>query len=179
MQLDSMQTLMVMTLQELHDAERQMLDAADPIAKATDDRALKVAMRRHIVQSRKHVKRIEQVLGKYGHRPGNGGGGGGAGRAKLHDEAMEGLIAEAKKKAKMTGKPEVKAVAVTAAQQDIEHHEIACYGSLVTWARQLGDDESADLLAKTLDEEEKFDRALSELAERRINPEGISASPDA
>jgi len=56
-----------------------------------------------------------------------------------------------------------------AAAQHVEHYEIAGYGCVRTWARQLGEDRHADLLQETLDEEEETDKLLTELAERSIN----------
>ena len=73
----------------------------------------------------------------------------------------------------------MKDAALLAAQQKFEHNEIACYGTAVTFAKLLGDQEAARLLAQTLDEEEKTDRALNQLAKSKINKEAIEAAPSA
>ena len=67
-----------------------------------------------------------------------------------------------------------------AAAQAVEHYEITRYGTLATWADELGMTEAGELLKTTLGEEEATDKALSELAEAVVNQEaqGVKLSPD-
>ena len=72
----------------------------------------------------------------------------------------------------------MKDAALIAAAQKVEHYEIATYGTLVTWAKQLGLDEAVDLLSETLAEEKATDEKLSGLAESEINQEAAAGSED-
>jgi len=65
--------------------------------------------------------------------------------------------------------PDTRDAFIIGAQQAIEHHEIAAYGTARTWAQQLGLDDDADLLQQTLDEEGKADKMLSQIAEQSVN----------
>ena len=84
-------------------------------------------------------------------------------------KGMEGLIEENKELLEEDAEPEVLDAGLIVGLQKIEHYEIAGYGSAVTFAKLLGDEESAQLLARTLDEEERTDKKLSEIAESTIN----------
>ena len=61
--------------------------------------------------------------------------------------------------------------ALIAGAQKVEHYEMASYGCVRTWARQLGDEEAANLLQQTLDEEAETDKKLTQLAESMVNLE--------
>ena len=65
--------------------------------------------------------------------------------------------------------PSVMDAALIAAAQKVEHYEIASYGSARTWAQEIGQDQVAELLQATLDEEAETDRKLSKLAEALVN----------
>jgi ferritin-like metal-binding protein YciE len=82
---------------------------------------------------------------------------------------MEGLIEEGSELLKEDAEPDVMDAALIAAAQKVEHYEIATYGTLITWAKQLGLDEAAEILGQTLDEEKETDVKLTELAEAGIN----------
>ena len=84
-------------------------------------------------------------------------------------KAMEGLIEEGSEIMEEDAAPEVMDAMLIAAAQKVEHYEIATYGTLVTWARQLEMEKAADLLQQTLDEEKDTDLKLTELAETGIN----------
>jgi ferritin-like metal-binding protein YciE len=74
------------------------------------------------------------------------------------------MARETKQIAQMDGDAEVKDAALVAAQQKFEHNKIACYGTAVTFAKLLGDQQAADLLAKTLDEEDVADGECGRLS---------------
>jgi len=65
-----------------------------------------------------------------------------------------------------------------ACAQAVVHYEIARYGAMVAWAKQLGLTEASDLLQQTLDEEKAFDDVLNEIAERAINPQASETQSD-
>jgi ferritin-like metal-binding protein YciE len=82
---------------------------------------------------------------------------------------MEGLIEEGKEFLEEDMEPAVRDAALIAAAQKVEHYEIASYGSARTWAQDIGQDQVAELLQATLDEEAETDRKLSQLAETLVN----------
>src|SRR5205823_13816617 len=82
-------------------------------------------------------------------------------------KAMQGLVAEGKD---LIDEDAGDAALISAAQK-VEHYEIAAYGSLLSWARLLGEEDAADLLEETLDEEKETDEQLTQIAESAINPE--------
>ena len=128
------------------------------MAKAAQSGELRKAFEKHQRETEGQVGRLEQVFQLLGQAP----------KGKKC-EAIEGLIEEGKEVMKdFKGSPALDAGLLCAAQA-VEHYEIARYGTLATWAAQLGMSEAKQLLGATLDEEEKTDKALSELAETSIN----------
>ena len=79
---------------------------------------------------------------------------------------MKGLLEEASSMMKEKAESDVMDTALIALAQKVEHYEIASYGTLCTWAKQLGYDNSLKLLKQTLDEEERTDKLLSKIAEQ-------------
>ena len=84
-------------------------------------------------------------------------------------EAIEGIISEAESIIGNVADPEVLDAAMLASAQAVEHYEITRYGTLATWARQLGREDCAQLLDQTLQEEKATDKKLSQLAESHLN----------
>ena len=118
------------------------------------------AFQTHADESQGQVERLEKVFEIIGK----------ASRSKTC-EAMQGLTAEMQEDLEdFEGSPAADAVLIGSAQA-IEHYEIARYGTLKTWASQLGHEDAAKLLDETLQEEKKTDALLSQIAER-INTEG-------
>ena len=84
---------------------------------------------------------------------------------------MEGLIEEGKEHLQEEMEPAVMDAALIASAQKVEHYEIASYGTARTWAQEIGQQEAADLLQQTLDEESETDEKLSKLATGLVNVE--------
>ncbi|MGZ3307801.1 MAG: YciE/YciF ferroxidase family protein, partial [Xanthobacteraceae bacterium] len=104
------------------------------------------------------VKRLEQVFQMHGVE------------AKGIDcPAIDGIIEEADDVAGEIADKEVLDAALASAAQAVEHYEIARYGTLIAWAKQLGRNDCASVLQRTLDEEKAADKKLTELAEARLN----------
>ena len=163
MELSNLQDLLVENLKDLYSAETQILKALPKVARKVENEQLREALTMHVKQTEQQVKRLEQVLSKMGEKPGG---------KKCH--GMEGLIEEAKEMMEEDADPEVMDAGLIVDCQKVEHYEIAGYGSAVTFAKLLGDEESARLLAQTLDEEERADKKLTEIAESSINIEAAS-----
>ena len=160
MEMNDLQDLMVEELRDLYSAENQLLKALPKVARACDSDELKAAFQQHAQETQTHVKRLEQIFKQLGEKP-----------TGKKCKGMEGLIEENKEMMSEDAEPDVLDAGLIVGSQKIEHYEIAGYGSAVTFAKLLGNDQAARLLAQTLDEEERTDKKLSEIAESSINVE--------
>jgi ferritin-like metal-binding protein YciE len=156
--IKTMNDLFVHQLQDIYYAEKQLVKALPKMAAKTTDPQLKQGFLTHLEETKTHVERLEEVFKMHG------------AKAKAVDcPAIDGIIEEADD---VTGEVADKAVldaALINAAQAAEHYEIARYGSLIAWARQLGRDDCASVLTKTLDEEKTTDKKLTSLAEGKVN----------
>jgi ferritin-like metal-binding protein YciE len=158
MKLNSLQDLFVEELRDLLDAEKQLVKALPKMAKAASSEDLRTCFETHLEETQGHVQRLEQVFTMMGMK------------AKGKScEAMEGLIAEGKDILGTSAENSVKDAGLIAAANKVEHYEIAGYGTLVTWAQQLGRHDAANLLEETLHEEKNADQKLTHIAEGMVN----------
>jgi ferritin-like metal-binding protein YciE len=152
------------TLKDVYFAEKKIVATLPKMAKAATSPDLKHAFEKHRTETEVHVKRLEEVFGLIDAKP----------QAKTCDAIMgiikegEGLIEDYKGTAALD--PALLAVA-----QAVEHYEMSRYGTLKTWADELGIDGAVKLLDATLQEEKKTDAALSELAVSVINIQAEAA----
>lgn len=155
------QKLFMEELKDIYWAEKNLVKALGKMAKAATSEELAEAILTHQEQTKGQVERLEQVFEILGQAP----------RAKKC-EAMEGLIAEGQEVIEDTDEDTaVRDAGIIICSQKIEHYEIAAYGSLRTLAHVMGNDEVANLLEQTLNEEKETDSLLSQLAESTINEE--------
>ena len=151
------------TLRDIYYAEKQILSALPKMANGAASAELKAAFEKHRVETEGQVERLEQVFGIIGKAP----------RGKKC-EAIEGILAEGEEILKdFKGTSALDAGLISSAQA-VEHYEITRYGTLKTWARQLGMDDAANLFEETLAEEKKTDELLSQLAEARVNAKAVA-----
>ncbi len=169
MQLDNLKELYVHELQDLYSSENQIIDALPKMADVTHDQRLKDAFLHHLEVTRNQKDRLEQIFSELNEKPSN---------SKC--EGMNGIIKEGetfikKEKSWFRGDIEdnVLDAALIAGAQRVEHYEMAGYGTAVAYANQLGFNDHASLLHKTLDEEEETDRELTQLAESTINVQAV------
>src|SRR5207302_8917548 len=137
---------------DLYSAETQIVKALPKMAKAASSDELRGAFEEHLEQTEGHVERLEEIFDRIGVKP----------KGKKC-EAMEGLLDEGKEILKMNAEPHVRDAALIAGAQRVEHYEMAGYGCARTFARLLGDTDSADLLQQTLDEEGEADKKLTQI----------------
>ena len=156
--MESLRELFIEELKDVHNAEEQLVKALPKMAKAASNEELRSAFEEHLEQTRGHLERLEKVFENYGEKA----------KGKTCD-GMKGLIEEGKQMMDEYATEAVKDAAIISAAQRVEHYEIAAYGTLRTWAKQLGDDDSAELLEETLNEEKEADEKLNEIAETVIN----------
>jgi ferritin-like metal-binding protein YciE len=157
MTLETLDDLFLHTLKDVLYAERKILKALPKMERKATDPRLKAAFSDHHDQTEDHVVRLESVFEALG-KPARG--------AKC--DAMVGLIEEADGLMADIDDAETMDAALISLAQAIEHYEIARYGTLITWAKQLGKPEAVVLLKSTLDEEQAAERALSHMAEMRL-----------
>ena len=146
------------TLKDIYYAENKILKTLPKMAKAAQSSDLRNAFKKHERETQGQVKRLEKVFKMIG-KPARG----------KTCAAINGITEEGAEIIKeFKGTPALDA-GLLAAAQAVEHYEISRYGTLRTWATELGMPEAADLLQATLEEEEATDEALTELAESAVN----------
>ena len=160
MQLDTLKDLYVEEIKDLYSAEKQMIRALPKMAKAATDKQLQQAFRTHLRQTAEHAVRLEQICKDLGVSP----------RGKKC-VGMEGLIEEGSELIKENPNTDVLDAGLISKAQRVEHYEMAGYGTVRTYARQLGFESHAELLQQTLNEEGQTDHLLTALAESGINVE--------
>jgi ferritin-like metal-binding protein YciE len=165
--LASLDDLLVHELQDIYNAEGQILKALPKMTKAATHPELKQAFEEHRQQTEGQVRRLEQAFKLLG-VPAKG----------KKCEGMAGLIEEGKKVMEQDAETAVMDAALIAAAQKVEHYEIASYGCILTYAEMLGYDQVHELLGQNLDEEETTDQKLTALAENVINQEAEDAGEE-
>ena len=156
--IKNMNDLFLHTLQDIYYAENQIVKALPDMIEKASDPQLKQGFKSHLRETEGHVKRLDQVFRLHG-----------AAAKGVDCPAIDGIIEEADDVASEVADKKVLDAALINAAQAAEHYEIARYGSLVAWARELGRNDCASILQKTLDEEKATDRKLTTLAEGKIN----------
>jgi ferritin-like metal-binding protein YciE len=157
-EFNSLEDLFLEQISDLYDAEQRLTEALPKMAEAAHSPALKNAFQNHLRETKGHVSRLERIfkqLGKTAERE--------------TCAAMKGLIAEGSEMIDAKGDPHVKDAALIAAAQRVEHYEMAGYGTVKAFAKQLGRTEIASELQKTLDEEGNADKLLTQIAEQEAN----------
>jgi ferritin-like metal-binding protein YciE len=156
--IKTMNDLFVHQLQDIYYAEKQLVKALPKMAEKATDKQLKQGFLTHLDETKTHVQRLEQVFQMIG------------AEAKAVDcPAIDGIIEEADEVAGEVADKSVLDAALINAAQAAEHYEIARYGSLIAWAKQLGRNDVASILQKTLEEEKATDKKLTTLAESKVN----------
>lgn len=152
------------TLKDIYFAEKKILATLPKMMKAAQSDELKAAFEKHHGETEGQIERLEQVFAVIDKKP---VGKTCAAIVGITEEGAE-IISEYK------GSPALDA-GLLAAAQAVEHYEISRYGTLRTWAEELGLDEAVDLLQATLDEEEATDKALTRIAKTAVNQEAQAA----
>jgi ferritin-like metal-binding protein YciE len=152
------------TLKDIYFAEKRILATLPKMAKASQNEELKAAFEKHRIETEGQIERLEQVFAIIEEKP---KGKTCAAIVGITDEGAE-IMKEYK------GSPALDA-GLLAAAQAVEHYEISRYGTLRTWAEELGLDDAISLLQATLQEEKDTDEALTKIAETVVNQEAEAA----
>ncbi len=148
------------TLQDVYWAENALSKALPKVSKSVGNADLKAALDDHLKETKGHIKTLDQVFQSIGKK---------ASGEKC--DAMDGLLKEADGLLE-EAKGDALDVAMIGAAQAIEHYEIARYGTLREWAKQLGHDEAHTLIGSILDEEKAANAKLTSLAVKTVNASG-------
>lgn len=154
----TLQELFLTHLQDIYHGEKQILKALPKMAKSATTPELKQAFEKHHDQTEGQVERLQRIFELMNK----------SARGKTC-EAIEGLVEEGKEVMTETQSGEVMDAGLIAAAQAVEHYEIARYGTLRSWAEQLGMKEAAKLLGETLAEEKQTDELLNKIAKSSVN----------
>ncbi|CAH8283462.1 ferritin-like metal-binding protein YciE [Mariniflexile fucanivorans] len=150
-------------LKDLYSAESQLIEALPKVAKKANDSKLKKAFEDHLEETKGHKKRLEEICDALSISAGG-----------ETCKAMKGLIKETESFMDEADDKEVMDAGLIAEAQRVEHYEISGYGTAVRYAKELGHNDIASKLQKTLDEEYNADNKLDKLAENRLNKKAIS-----
>jgi ferritin-like metal-binding protein YciE len=145
-------------LKDLYSAESQLIKALPKMQKKANDEKLKKAIEKHLEETKEHKERIKEICEELGIKP-----------TGEECKAMKGLIEEAEHFLEEDAEKDVRDAGIIAESQRVEHYEISGYGTVVRYAKELGHDDIAKKLQKTLDEEYKTDENLTKMAEGRLN----------
>lgn len=158
--MNDLEKLFLSELKDMYDGEKQLVKALPEMAENAEAGDLKDAFNEHCEQTKEHVNRLEQVFRALGEEP--------MGKSC---QGLEGIIDEGEMMAKeFEGNSALNAALISAGQK-AEHYEITSYGSLCTWAKELGKDQILSLLKQNLSEEKETDAKLSKLAKESLNIE--------
>ncbi len=158
MAVKTMQDLFLETLKDIYYAEKQILKSLPQMVKKAGSSELKKALETHRMETEGQIDRLERVFEEFEATP--------RGKKCL---AIEGILAEAKEHMDDIDDPEVLDAGMIGSAQAVEHYEITRYGTLVAWAKRLGNDKAIDLLEANLEEEKNADQLLSKIAETSVN----------
>ncbi|HZP10409.1 ferritin-like domain-containing protein [Methyloceanibacter sp.] len=154
----SLEDLFVNLLKDIYFAEKQILKALPKMAKKADSDDLRQAFEHHLRETEGQVERLEQVFALCDLKP-----------VAKTCPAIKGILEEGEEDMKDAKTADVLDAGMIADAQAVEHYEIARYGTLIAWARQLGMNEAARLLQQTLEQEYNADKTLTGLAEAGLN----------
>jgi ferritin-like metal-binding protein YciE len=152
--IEDLRTLYVANLKKALDMEQKITKALPTMIEKSTDPQLATAFRNHLEETRGHVARVEKLLRDA------------AGEADASTcKAISSLIAEAEDSIKDAGDPSIRDITLIASAQQVEHHEMAVYGTLRSWAELLGEDEAASILESILEQEKKADELLTTISD--------------
>ncbi|HKH82839.1 MAG TPA: DUF892 family protein [Gemmatimonadales bacterium] len=166
MNVDDFRRMYVIELQELRSVEDQLTRALPKMIELVEHPELRRALEVHRTETEAQRDRLDQLLKAHN-----------ASTREHQDGSMETILREAERWAKMVSDRDCRDAGIIASAQRVEHYEIAVYGTLATWARQLSMHEDARVLHGILEEEKAADEKLSRLAEQGVNKEAAEHEP--
>jgi ferritin-like metal-binding protein YciE len=168
METAALKELFIDELRDLYNAENQLIKALPKMAKAANSKELRNGFEQHLQQTKGHAQRIEQIFQTLGEKP-----------SGKKCKAMEGLVEEGSETMDEDFEGEVMDAALIGAARRVEHYEIAAYSTVIKFAEMLGQDEAAQLLEQTLEEETETDEKLVGLVdELKVDTSGSQTTEE-
>lgn len=161
---NGLHSLFLSELSDIHNAEKQLVNALPKLAKASENEELREAFESHLHETEEHVSRLDKVFELLGESP-----------KRKQCKGMAGVIEEGKEVIEEHEDTAELNAALIAAAQKAEHYEIASYGCLCTWAKMMDHKEALKLLKETLAEEKEANDKLNRLAMSVANPQAAEA----
>ncbi len=162
MTISNFRDMYLTELQEARSVEEQLVAALPRMREAASDPELQQAITDHLEETQAQLSRLESILERHGAAP-----------TAHEDQSMRRLVSESEKWVGMLKEGALRDAGLIASAQRIEHYEIAVYGTLATWAKQLGLEEDLGSLLAILKQEKAADEALVRLAKRDVNPSNV------
>jgi ferritin-like metal-binding protein YciE len=153
-----MNDLFVHQLKDIYYTEKRIVGALPKMIEKASSPELRQAFEMHLAETKNHVKRVEQVFQMHGVEA-----------EAVTCPAIDGIIKEADEVAGEVADKKVLDAALIAAAQAVEHYEMARYGTLIAWAKELGREDCASILKQNMAEESAADKKLTNIAETRVN----------
>ena len=152
--IEDLRTLYIADLRKALDMEQKITKALPTMIEKSTDIQLATAFRNHLTETEGHVAKVESLLRAA------------TGEASTSTcKVISTLITSAEDSIKDAGDPGIRDITLIASAQQVEHHEIAVYGTLRTWAELLGEDAAAETLEGILEEEKNADELLSTISD--------------
>ncbi len=162
-QSSGLEQVLIQELQDLYDAEKQLVRALPKVAKAASDEELSNAIREHLEVTKGHVQRLEQVFESLGQR------------AKSKPcKGMKGIVEEANEAIQEDHEESAMDCVIAGGARRVEHYEMAAYDGAIAMTKQMGYTDAAELLRQTYDEEAQTDKQLAQIAKRILSQAGAS-----
>jgi ferritin-like metal-binding protein YciE len=152
--IEDLRTLYIANLKKALDMEQKITKALPTMIEKSTDPQLATAFRNHLEETKGHVSKVESLL-----REATGED------STSTCKAISALITEAEDNIKDAADPSIRDITLIASAQQVEHHEIAVYGTLRTWAELLGEEDASNILEGILDEEKNADELLSDISD--------------
>lgn len=167
MPTETLDELLEAELKDLYDAEKQITKALPKLAKAASSPELKQAFTEHLEQTKGQISRLEEVFGHLGVKP-----------KSKPCLAMKGLVEEGQEQAQEDAEGPIKDLMLIGAAQKVEHYEISGYGTVRTIAEAIGNQEVANLLRQTEEEEGATDKKLTGIASQLLEEANAGSDED-
>jgi ferritin-like metal-binding protein YciE len=159
MEVKSLEKLFVMQLKDIYSAEKQLADAFPKIIKAASNKELKMILREHLDQTKLQALRVQRIFQELGNYKPSG----------ENCNIIEDILDEIEDLMEENGESDILDAEIICALQKIEHYEIACYSSVVTYAKMLGNEMASEMLQESLDEEYEADNKFDKINEEVVN----------
>ncbi len=151
-------------LSAMYNTEKLITQGMPELMQGIQNPQAKQVLEQHAEETKQQMQRLEQVFQMVGETPND-----------IQPDGILGILKENQKIQSQGYDPATLEAATVAAEQRIEHYEIAGYGTLVSYARQLGMNDAAQLLGQTLSEEKSADDKLTQVAESTSNTQSAQA----